>query len=57
LGWCDGEFPTNGDEVVAAPEMLEAVKQSAIAFCPASKATVVRTWSGLRPRLKDVQRQ
>jgi len=43
--------PTNGDEVVAAPEMLEAVKQSAIAFCPAlAKATVVRTWSGLRPR-------
>lgn len=45
------EFPTNGDEVVAAPEMLEAVRQSAIAFCPAlAKATVVRTWSGLRPR-------
>ena len=45
------EFPTNGDEVIAAPEMLEAVRQSAIAFCPAlAKATVVRTWSGLRPR-------
>lgn len=45
------EFPTNGDEVVAAPEMLEAVRQSAIAFCPAlAKATVVRTWTGLRPR-------
>ena len=45
------EFPTNGDEVVAAPEMLEAVRQSAIAFCPVlAKATVVRTWTGLRPR-------
>ena len=45
------EFPTNGDEVVAAPEKLEAVRQKAIAFCPAlAEAAVVRTWSGLRPR-------
>lgn len=45
------EFPTNGDEVMAAPEKLESVRQQAIAFCPAlAEATVVRTWSGLRPR-------
>ena len=45
------EFPTNGDEVIAAPEKLEAVRQKAIAFCPAlAEAAVVRTWSGLRPR-------
>jgi glycine/D-amino acid oxidase-like deaminating enzyme len=44
------EFPIN-NEVVAAPEKLEAVRQKAIAFCPAlAEATVVRTWSGLRPR-------
>lgn len=45
------EFPTTGDGVVAAPEKLEAVRQQAIAFCPAlAEATVVKTWSGLRPR-------
>jgi glycine/D-amino acid oxidase-like deaminating enzyme len=46
------EFPTNGtDDLVAAPENLEPVRQQAIAFCPAlAEATVVRTWSGLRPR-------
>lgn len=45
------EYPTNGGSVVAVPEKLEAVRQQAIAFCPAlAEATVVRTWSGLRPR-------
>jgi len=45
------EFPNSGDHVVAAPEKLEAVRQQAIAFCPGlAEATVVRTWSGLRPR-------
>ena len=45
------EFPTNEDDVVAAPEKLEAVRQQAIAFCPAlAQATVIKTWSGLRPR-------
>lgn len=45
------EFPTNKDNVVAAPEKLEVVMQQAIAFCPAlAEATVVRNWSGLRPR-------
>ena len=45
------EFPTSGDGVVPAPEQLETVRQQAIAFCPAlAEATVVKTWSGLRPR-------
>ncbi|WP_017314937.1 NAD(P)/FAD-dependent oxidoreductase [Mastigocladopsis repens] len=45
------EFPTNKDEVIADQELLESVKQQAIAFCPdLAKATTIRTWSGLRPR-------
>lgn len=45
------ELPTNGDDVVAAPEKLEAVRQQAIALCPAlAEAGVIKTWSGLRPR-------
>ncbi|MGF1478197.1 MAG: NAD(P)/FAD-dependent oxidoreductase [Cyanophyceae cyanobacterium] len=38
-------------EAIAQPALLEAVRQQAISFCPAlAEATVVRTWSGLRPR-------
>lgn len=45
------EFPTNEDELMAAPEKLEAVMKQAIAFCPAlAEATIIKTWSGLRPR-------
>ncbi len=45
------EFPTQEDAVAAAPEKLEEVRQQAIAFCPnLAQATIVRTWSGLRPR-------
>ncbi len=45
------EFPLNGQETQPNRELLESVKQQAIAFCPdLAKATVVRTWSGLRPR-------
>ena len=45
------EFPTDGDEVVAAPDKLEMVRQQALALCPAlASATVIKTWSGLRPR-------
>ena len=45
------EFPINENDIRAASEKLEAVRQNAIAFCPAlAEATVVRTWSGLRPR-------
>ncbi|MBW4487059.1 MAG: FAD-binding oxidoreductase [Trichocoleus desertorum ATA4-8-CV12] len=39
------------EEVVADEGQLQTVLEQAIAFCPAlAKATVLRTWSGLRPR-------
>jgi glycine/D-amino acid oxidase-like deaminating enzyme len=46
------EFPTNGTyEIPPNTELLESVKQQAIAFCPdLANATTIRTWSGLRPR-------
>ncbi len=47
------EFPpdSNANEILPNQELLETVKQQAIAFCPdLANATVIRTWSGLRPR-------
>lgn len=45
------EFPDRDGDVVAEPALLEQVKQEAITFCPALvDATVIRTWSGKRPR-------
>ncbi|MBD2596707.1 FAD-binding oxidoreductase [Nostoc spongiaeforme FACHB-130] len=45
------EFPTDGGEIPPNDELLEEVKQQAIAFCPElATATITRTWSGLRPR-------
>ncbi|MEO1144649.1 MAG: FAD-dependent oxidoreductase [Cyanobacteria bacterium J06638_22] len=45
------EFPPDGGELVADEAMLEQVWQRAIALCPALKeATILRTWSGRRPR-------
>lgn len=45
------EFPSNGNEIPPNLELLESVKQQAIAFCPElAQASIVRTWSGLRPR-------
>ncbi len=45
------EFPTDGDEVVADASQLDAVMQQAYTFCPAlAEATIIRSWSGLRPR-------
>ncbi|MGM3308219.1 NAD(P)/FAD-dependent oxidoreductase [Anabaena sp. WFMT] len=45
------EFPNDTDEISAKQELLESLKQQAIAFCPdLASAKVVRTWSGLRPR-------
>jgi glycine oxidase len=45
------EFPNHAGDVVAEPALLEQVKQEAIAFCPAlAQATILRTWSGKRPR-------
>jgi glycine/D-amino acid oxidase-like deaminating enzyme len=38
-------------DIFPDPVALETVLQGAIAFCPAlAKATIVQTWSGLRPR-------
>ncbi|MDJ0716098.1 MAG: FAD-dependent oxidoreductase [Prochloraceae cyanobacterium] len=45
------EFPDSAGEVVAQKELLEQVKQQAIAYCPAlADAIVINTWSGKRPR-------
>ncbi|QDL06954.1 FAD-dependent oxidoreductase [Brasilonema octagenarum UFV-E1] len=45
------EFASNKDEIIADKELLELVRQQAIAFCPGlATATTIRTWSGLRPR-------
>ncbi|BAY24810.1 FAD dependent oxidoreductase [Calothrix sp. NIES-2100] len=45
------EFPSNGEEIPPNHELLESVKQQAIAFCPElAQANIIRTWSGLRPR-------
>ncbi|MEH2260859.1 NAD(P)/FAD-dependent oxidoreductase [Nostoc sp.] len=45
------EFPSNGDEIPPNQELLESIRKQAIAFCPElATATILRTWSGLRPR-------
>ena len=45
------EFPDDVGEVLAEPAYLEKVRQEAIRFCPAlAEATILRTWSGKRPR-------
>lgn len=45
------EFPSNGDDIPPNQELLESVREQAIAFCPElATATILRTWSGLRPR-------
>ncbi|MEH2240855.1 NAD(P)/FAD-dependent oxidoreductase [Nostoc sp.] len=45
------EFPGNGNEIPPNPELLESLREQAIAFCPElATATILRTWSGLRPR-------
>jgi glycine/D-amino acid oxidase-like deaminating enzyme len=46
------EFPKDRiDDILADKELLESLKQQAIAFCPElANATTIRTWYGLRPR-------
>lgn len=45
------EFPNEHDQIPPNQQLLNAVRQQAIAFCPElSTAQIVRTWSGLRPR-------
>lgn len=49
------EFPNRDGDVVAEPALLEQVKQAAITFCPAlAEATILRTWSGKRPRPEGI---
>jgi glycine oxidase len=49
------EFPDNTGEVIAQAELLEKVRQDAIAFCPElANATIIRTWSGVRPRPEGI---
>jgi glycine/D-amino acid oxidase-like deaminating enzyme len=45
------EFPSNGNEIPPNQELLKSIREQAIAFCPElATATILRTWSGLRPR-------
>ncbi|WP_341526885.1 FAD-dependent oxidoreductase [Nostoc sp. UHCC 0302] len=45
------EFSTDGDEIPPDKQLLESVREQAITFCPElAAATILRTWSGLRPR-------
>ncbi|VXD11171.1 conserved hypothetical protein [Planktothrix serta PCC 8927] len=45
------EFPEQGDEILASSEQLDLVLKGAIAICPAlENATLIKQWSGLRPR-------
>ncbi|CEJ48057.1 NAD(P)/FAD-dependent oxidoreductase [Umezakia ovalisporum] len=45
------EFPHNGHEIPPNQELLTKVWHQAITFCPdLATGTIVRTWSGLRPR-------
>jgi glycine oxidase len=45
------EFPLNGEEIVQNAEMLDEVMARAIGLFPAlAEATIIRQWSGLRPR-------
>ena len=49
------EFPTETGESIADGELLEQVRQQAIAFCPELKqATILETWSGKRPRPEGI---
>ena len=45
------EFPNHENQISASQELLDIVRQQAIAFAPElAAAKVLRTWSGLRPR-------
>jgi glycine/D-amino acid oxidase-like deaminating enzyme len=45
------EFPNEQGEVIAQEQLLEEVRQQAIALCPSlANATVMLSWSGKRPR-------
>lgn len=45
------EFPGNDDHIVVDQTQINPVLEGAIRLCPAlSEATIIRQWSGLRPR-------
>lgn len=45
------EFPNDQGEIIPEGQLLERVLQNAISFCPSLKSsTILRQWSGLRPR-------
>jgi glycine/D-amino acid oxidase-like deaminating enzyme len=49
------EFPTETGESIADAELLEQVRQGAIAFCPEiERAAILETWSGKRPRPEGI---
>lgn len=45
------EFPSDEGDIVPDAAQLDAVMQQAVEFCPGlATATILRSWSGLRPR-------
>lgn len=49
------EFPTDTGVNIADAELLQKVYQDEIAFCPKLKtATILKTWSGKRPRPEGI---
>ncbi|MDJ0570232.1 MAG: FAD-dependent oxidoreductase [Pleurocapsa sp. MO_192.B19] len=49
------EFPSETGESIADAELLAKIQQEAIAFCPLLKtATILKTWSGKRPRPEGI---
>lgn len=49
------EFPENDQEILVNSEPLDLVLKGAIAICPALEtATILKTWSGLRPRPEGI---
>jgi glycine oxidase len=49
------EFPTETGESNADEKLLEQVRQKAISFCPILEtATILKTWSGKRPRPEGI---
>lgn len=49
------EFPENDQEILVNSEPLDLVLKAAIAMCPALEtATILKTWSGLRPRPEGI---
>jgi glycine/D-amino acid oxidase-like deaminating enzyme len=45
------EFPNSDGEIIMEEKLLEQVRQQAIAFIPQlNHATIIKTWSGKRPR-------